>query len=307
MPFNQPKLCPNATWDPNGITLADNYTVGQVPQTIFINTNNTIFAANFENGDIQIWTEGSTSPSDTIATNSSRTRALFVSGAGNIYINNEYAAYTVDIWRKNGSSRMSTLPIGETCGSIVIDTNNSLYCSLSNTHRVIKRSLNSSGTQLTTVAGTGCAGSHAHLLFYQRGIFITINFNLYVADAGNHRVQLFRSGHLNGTTVAGREALGTVTLHNPTAVMLDSDGYLFILDCSNSRVVGSGPGGFRCVIGCAGGWGSASNQFRNPQSMAFDSYGNIFVVDTGNSRLQKFLLSDNSCSKCTTLEVEAHK
>ena len=305
MSFNQPKLCTNATWDQNGITVADNQTVGQLPHTIFVNTNNTIYATNYENGIIQIWLEGSTSPTDTIATNSSKIRALFVSGAGDIYANNEYFSSTVDVWRKNGSSRISSLSIGELCGSIFIDANNSLYCSLITAHRVIKRSLNSSSTPLTTMAGTGCAGTQSHQLFYQRGIFVTINFDLYVADAGNHRVQLFRSGQLNGTTVAGREASGTVTLLNPTAVMLDGDGYLFILDCFHSRVVGSGPDGFRCVIGCAGGWGSGSNQFRNPESMAFDSYGNIFVADTGNSRLQKFYLSSNSCSKCTTLEIEA--
>ena len=150
-----------------------------MPHAVFVNTNNTIYATNYQDGSIQIWLEGSTSPSDTIATNSSKTRALFVSGAGDIYINNEYLSYTVDVWRKNESSRMSTLFVGEPCYSIFIDANNSLYCSLFKNHRVVKRSLNSNDTQLTTVAGTGCAGTRSHFLFYQRGIVVTISFDLY--------------------------------------------------------------------------------------------------------------------------------
>ena len=153
-------------------------------------------------------------------------------------------------------------------------------------------------TEPTYVAGTGCAGYRPHLLYFPRGIFVTINFDLYVADAGNDRIQLFRSGQLNGTTIVGKEAMGTIQLHGPTAVMLDADGYLFILDCDNSRIVRSGPQDFGCVIGCEDGWGSGPHQLRRPQSMAFDSHGNIFVVDTDNSRVQKFLVSPDSCSKC---------
>ena len=138
------------------------------------------------------------------------------------------------------------------------------------------------------------------MLYYQRGIFVTHNSELYVADTNNYRVQLFRAGQLNGTTMAGREALGTVQLLNPSAVMLDGDGYLFILDAYNYRVVGSGPYGFRCVIGCTNGRGSSSNQLSASRSMAFDSYGNIFIVDTDNNRVQKFFLSSGTCSKCKT-------
>jgi tripartite motif-containing protein 71 len=164
-------------------------------------------------------------------------------------------------------------------------------------HQVIKRSLNSSDNQLTTVAGIDCPGFLFNMLYYPSGIFVDINFNLYVADSGNNRIQLFQSGQLNGTTVAGNTAPGTIALNFPTGIALDADGYLFIVDSDNNRIVGSGPNGFRCVAGCSG-HSSLSNQLYNPQSMAFDSYGNIFVTDTGNGRIQKFLLATNSCSKC---------
>ena len=82
--FNQPKLCPNATWDLAAVTFADNSTVGTKPQTIFIDADNTVYTADFENGSIHIWTEGSTIPTGTILTNYTQPRALFVSMAGRV-------------------------------------------------------------------------------------------------------------------------------------------------------------------------------------------------------------------------------
>ena len=139
-------------------------------------------------------------------------------------------------------------------------------------------------------------GSASNMLNSPWGIFVDINFNLYVADCYNHRIQFFRSGELKGTTLAGANASGTITLKYPSSVVLDADGYLFIVDSDNHRIVGSGPTGFRCVVGCSNTTGTASNQLYYPQTMAFDSYGNIYVIDEANSRIQKFTLSTNSCS-----------
>ena len=129
------------------------------------------------------------------------------------------------------------------------------------------------------------------------GIFVDFNFTLYVADSNNNRIQRFGAGQMNAATVAGNGAPGTITLNYPTDIILDDDGYLFIVDRYNHRIVGSGPDGFRCVAGCSGISGSASNQLYYPQGMAFDSYGNIWVTDTNNRRIQKFILKANSCGK----------
>jgi sugar lactone lactonase YvrE len=133
------------------------------------------------------------------------------------------------------------------------------------------------------------------MLYNPQGIYVDINFNLYVADSRNNRIQLFQSGQLNATTIAGNGAPETIMLNNPTDVVLDADGYIFIVDSKNYRIVGSGPNGFRCIVGCSGASGSLSNQLNSPQAMAFDSYGNIFVTDYNNNRIQKFLLATNSC------------
>ena len=134
------------------------------------------------------------------------------------------------------------------------------------------------------------------MLHNPRGIFVDINFDLYVADCSNNRVQLFQLGQSNALTVAGSTAPGTITLSCPIAIVLDADKYLFIVDAGYNRVVGSGPNGFRCVVGCSGG-GAAANQLNNPWSLSFDSYGNLYVADQGNSRIQKFIVLNKTLGK----------
>ena len=157
--------------------------------------------------------------------------------------------------------------------------------------------MDSASYQVPIVAGTGCQGFLSDMLHNPRGIFVDTNFDLYVADRENHRIQRFPLGQYNGITMAGRGAAGTIDLNLPTGVALDADGYLFIVDSENDRIVGSGPDGFRCVVRCYGVWGSGPDQLDSPISMAFDSYGSIYATDRWNYRVQYFQLSSNSCSE----------
>jgi hypothetical protein len=201
--------------------------------------------------------------------------------------------YFVNKWTINATSNILFSYISGAGAGIFVDVSNTLYCSINNLHEVIKIWLGDSTPTWTTIAGTGSPGSTASMLNTPNGIFVDINFDLYVADSLNSRIQLFQLGQSNALTVAGNGASGTIPLNIPTGVVLDADKYLFIVDQYNSRIVAGGPNGFRCIVGCAGG-GSASNQLSYPWSMAFDSYGNIFVADIGNNRIQKFLLATNS-------------
>ena len=275
----------------------DNTTIGAGLRSIFISTDNTVYATNYQNGHIQIWPQGSNTSIRTISTNSTNLYTLFVSVTGDIYVDHGHPNDLVDVWRQNRSMPLLSHSVDGLCRGLFIDTNDSLYCSLVYHHKVIRRSLKSNDTQLTIVAGTGCPGYSPDTLYYPRGIFVAINFSLYVADSSSHRNQLFLANQMNATTVAGREAPGTIELRYPTAVVLDADSYLFIVDTDNSRIIRSGPNGFRCVIACTGGTELLPDQIDHPSSMAFDSDGNIFVANVDNNRIQKFLLSSNSCSK----------
>jgi hypothetical protein len=217
-----------------------------------------------------------------------------VTSKGDIYVDNGYSYGRVDKWPSNASNSVPAMYVPQPCFSLFVDTRNILYCSLTNFNQIVTKSLNSISNTTTIVAGIGCAGSTSYMLSSPYGIFVDNNSDLYVADYGNNRIQLFGLGQSNGSTVAGNGASNTITLNRPTGVVLDADKYLFIADRSNNRIVGSGPNGFRCIIGCTGG-GSALNQLSSPQSMAFDSYGNIFVADLSNNRIQQFFLATNSC------------
>jgi hypothetical protein len=293
--FNQPKFCPSATWNATGITFANRSFVGTYPYGIFVNINNTVYVAQLQPNLIQIWFEGNNIPTTINTTLYSYiySYSLFVTITDDIYIS---ISTDVEKWSLNATGNVPTLNIGGICYDLFIDSNNSLYCSLYAS--VIKRSLNSSDYQTTTVAGGSCPGFFPDMLYSPHGIFVDINFNLYVADSRNNRIQMFQSGQSSATTVAGRGAPGTIELSYPSDVVLDADGFLFIVDSNNERIIGSGLFGFRCVVGCSGTFGSSSDQLAYPQNMAFDSYGNIFVVDTENNRIQKFILMTNSCSKC---------
>ncbi len=215
---------------------------------------------------------------------------VFVTTNGDVYVDNGNNNQRVDKWTINAISSVPVMNVTGRCFSLFIDINNTLYCSIDLNCIVIKASLDNTSNTMTIAAGNGNFGAGPYMLYYPNGIFVNSQFNLYVADCGNNRIQLFRPEELNGTTVAVYGATENITLHCRSDVTLDIDGYLFIADQNNNRIVGSGPGGFRCIIGCSGSVGTASNELHNPRYFAFDSYGNIFVTDMNNNRIQKFLL-----------------
>ena len=299
MSYNRPKFNARAAWSANAITFADNSTVGSRPFGIFINRNDTVYAIDRTSNQIQIWLENSSSPTNAISGNLSNSNSIFVD------INNDiYVSHGVNLFRRvekrsydtnNSAVIMNTSDI---CDGLFVDVNNVLYCSLYYDHKVVTKSMDTSSDVVTVVAGTSCGGSTYNKLLYPRGIFVDTNLDLYVADSGNNRIQRFRPNRLDAETIEIKGRTGTIQLNEPSAVVLDAEKHLFIVDFKNNRIIGSGPdNSFRCIVGCYGS-GSASNQLSGPINMAFDRHGNIFVVDQNNDRIQKFPLLDINLSKC---------
>ncbi|CAF1202925.1 unnamed protein product [Adineta steineri] len=293
--FNQPSFCPSSTWYTNAITFANSSTIGTTPYGIFVNLNNTVYVASQSLNQIQIWLQGSIVPNQILSGGLSSPLSLFTTLSGDIYVDNGVSYSRVDKWPANSNSSVVAMQITEECYSMFVDMSNTLYCAMTFSHRIAKKYLNDNGTTLVSAAGTGTAGGAVDQLYYPAGIHVDKKFNLYVGDCGNNRVQMFGFGQLSATTVAGSGASWTITLSCPNAVTLDANGYLFITDNYNSRVIGSGPFGFRCLFGCTGA-GSSASQLNAPRTFSFDSYGNLFVADENNNRIQKFILASNSCS-----------
>ena len=263
---------------------------------IFVNKNNTVYATSFGHDYVPVWTEGSVNLTDHFFNNLTGSCSVFVTSSGDVYADNGQNG-RVDKWTMSSGSITTAMNVPKSCSGLFVDIFDNLYCSIWVVNKVLKKSVDSAASTSVVIAGTGTSGSAPDMLNAPNGIFVDTDLNMYVADYGNHRIQLFRSGQLDGTTVAGAGAAGTVTLSLPASVALDGDGYLFIVDRGHQRVVGSGPNGFRCIIACTGTSGAAANQLSDPYGLSFDSYGNLYVTDTLNGRVQKFVLAKDKCGE----------
>ncbi|CAF1347888.1 unnamed protein product [Adineta ricciae] len=97
--------------------------------------------------------------------------------------------------------------------------------------------------------------------------------------------------HTLDYTLVNRETIlsnGTFELNCPNGITLDNEGFVFVVDSNNHRIIGQNSNGFHCLVGCNQSAGSNRNQLSSPSNLQFDLFGNIFVVDQQNHRIQKF-------------------
>ncbi|MCH7606407.1 MAG: trypsin-like peptidase domain-containing protein [Chloroflexi bacterium] len=108
--------------------------------------------------------------------------------------------------------------------------------------------------------------------------------NVFVADAGNHRVQRFGAGGAFVVTW-GTPGSGSGQFNSPAGVAVNGN-QVYIVDAGNHRVqsfLGYGQFGLK--------WGALGNQeaqFKSPEGIAVGKNGIVYVADTGNHRVQKF-------------------
>jgi len=130
--------------------------------------------------------------------------------------------------------------------------------------------------------------------------------NLWVADAGHNRV-LEESNPGGKTTVqtvlgqsnllSGPPGLSQSAIDNPSGMVFDSSGNLWMTDTNNNRVlefaapITSGEAA-STVLGqsdfSTSGLGPSQSGMANPAGVAFDSSGNLWVADSNNNRVLEF-------------------
>ena len=296
--YNLPRLSPCATWNSTGMTFANSSTVSN-PFGIFTTTDKSVYVAMLGSSKVEMWRNGILDSTKIFSVSGSAPCDVFVTSNGDVYVDNGAVKHRVDRWTPNATNASTVLLVNSSCYGLFVDSHDSLYCAMDIPHHVVKRSLDGPLNSTAVVAGNGTPGDASNMLHSARGIFVDITMRLYVADCSNHRIQRFPFEQPSATTVAGYGAAGTISLNCPTDVILDADGYLFIVEYYGHRVVGSGANGFRCIIACAGVNGSAANELNHPISLSFDRGGNLAVTDSTNNRIQEFLLATNSCGMCT--------
>jgi sugar lactone lactonase YvrE len=98
--------------------------------------------------------------------------------------------------------------------------------------------------------------------------------------------------------VAGNGSSGSSfsQLSLPTALVVDANGYMYILDTNNNRILRWAPNATSgvCIAACTGTSGAQTNQLNFPTGVAFDSNGSMYVSDQNNNRIQKFQILDSN-------------
>lgn len=196
-----------------------------------------------------------------------------------------------------GTSAQFNSPTGT-----AVDAAGNIYVADKLNHRI--RKITSAGV-VTTLAGSGVAGFNnatgtAAQFDQPNGVAVDGAGNVYVADAGNHRIRKITSvgvvTTLSGSGMGGFNdgASGAVSQFNfPYSVALDGAGNVYVADFLNHRIrvvdpvsgaastlAGSGTAGFMDATGAAA-------QFNFPTGVALDGAGNVYVADQLNNRIRR--------------------
>jgi sugar lactone lactonase YvrE len=188
---------------------------------------------------------------------------------------------------------------------ITVDSTFNVYFSDFLAHRVNK--IDSNGI-ITTIAGDGTGGYSGDnglalgaQLNEPRGITVDNEGNLYIADAGNHRIRkidtdgiittvagdgtIIQTGSSIGGPIfsgayGGDEGLATAAqLDSPSDIAIDKQGHLYITDTDNNRIRKVDTDGIITTV--------ASDELNQPIGIAIDSEGNVYIADSKNHLIRK--------------------
>lgn len=141
--------------------------------------------------------------------------------------------------------------------------------------------LDSDGKHITT---WGSEGSELGQFGRPRALALGPDGNLYVADACNHRIQVFtKTGEF--VRSFGQHGTEPGQLSYPFDVAFGPKGDLYVVEWDNHRVQKFTSKGVS--LGCWGGPGREPGKLHNPWALAVDSRGRVHVVDTLNHRIQR--------------------
>lgn len=190
---------------------------------------------------------------------------------------------------------ISTGASGTAPAGVAVASDGTVYFSDQGDHTVKK--VHADGTVEAVVGGDGKLSRPAGLAFGPDGA-------LYIADPGKDVVFKFvLSGTLTtvaGSGVEGPAVIGTAAtaaatspLHDPTGVVVDSAGNVYIADSGNNQVEKVDAKGALSIFAGTGAVGTPvagpanQTQLRQPTGLALDAAGNLYIADAGNRLVEK--------------------
>jgi len=263
-----------------------------------------------------------------------------VDSAGNLYIADEYnhrirkvAAATGIITTVAGTSTGGYVAAQDGGAAtsaelyypngIAVDGAGNLYIADSSNNRI--RKVTAVTGIITTVAGNGTGGYSGDTgaatsaeLHYPTGCVVDGAGNLYIADTDNHRIRMVAAATGIITTVAGNGTGGYVSaqdgggatsaeLNNPTGVVVDGAGNLYIADSTNNRIRKVTVGITPQLSFAATAIGSESSD--SPQSVTVYNTGNkaltVAVPTTGTNPSVAVGYSVDAATTCPSLSTSS--
>ena len=145
--------------------------------------------------------------------------------------------------------------------------------------------------------GAGARGARAGEFGYPTGIAVDGSGGVWVADAGNHRIQAMgRDGQwrvVGGKPGGSDGAIGTGAgeFNSPFGIAVDGSGGVWVADGLNHRIQSMGRDGqWRVAGGKPGGSdgaeGIGAGEFSSPFGIAVGAEGTVWVADGLNHRIQ---------------------
>lgn len=197
--------------------------------------------------------------------------------------------------------------------NLVADAHDILIAADPDNHRIV--GISYKGNEVWTIAGTRQAGSQLRStakrseLNTPRGVAITPNGEIIIADTNNHRIVMLSKDRKSINCIAGCGQGGSTIIKNdpkrsklmyPVAVAVNSKGSILIADTHNHRILELSPDHktIKSIVG-TGQRGSGLNKdnpmatsLREPGGIAVTRDDGILIADTGNHRILRLDIAE---------------
>ena len=136
----------------------------------------------------------------------------------------------------------------------------------------------------------GSFGNNSGQFDSLQDIAIDSKDNVYVADTGNHRIQVFDKlgqpvlDNKSKPLIWGSFGNNSGQFDSLQDIAIDSKDNVYVADTENHRIQIFNKWGE--YVSKEGKYGKDINSFDHPTSLAVDSKGNIYVVDNANNRVK---------------------